>query len=1155
MKIRYMENSLFLGLSPYKSDELEYLPVRKDDVRKLAFMLDSNSVNILCSDPKVGKTSIINSAFAPSALQAREATALIFNVPQFHFGDLVLEKQLVEAINAMCQKPTYLDLCFEDDHSLWYASKKLQACYPASKKFYLIFDQFDNIFTYGSAARREFATALAQIIYGDVPNSFATEIQKIMMGESDTVVPKDAMPLLLDSPRVSVLFSVSQDLYSSLAQFNDQIRGIFQNTMFLSPFDVDSAKEAVQAISAQPLPDIPVAAFDTAATDRLVSHFASSGGTVNPGLLRNAVLFLRKYAAGSGSGSISVSDIDNSGFLQMSYVDEAMALLSGDESRAAIMAFVNGEMALAGETQPLPAYRGVAVCKYGVSDTDLELLASHYVLRSRISDDGRIYYLPFSADVFRRLRTADESTIGPGEKNTPLPQAAPMPMPAPRAAAFVQADARAQKSRITKPVLYASAMVVLISLAFVFVAFSMKDDAERNASQAKSSMLSAIAFQKLDTDPTLSLRLSQKSVFHDTSNVQAYSAMLTSFYNTDIFYNIAGIIEDNKTMAKAEVSMSGNYLMTYIKNDQAEKYSARILRENGDVVVDIPHKMEITSISMSAGENKIITTSYDSVARVFGMDGRLLMEIANHRALLWKASISPDGRYIATAGSDGNVMVWDSLGNAVSTLSGHDFDVYCVGFSPDGQSVLSSSGDNTARLWSVDGKRCKVMSIKDDNRFCMSLISQAVFSPDGKYILLAANDYLNKNHKARLWDLDGNELTSFAGHDKWINSVGFSHDGKHVITSSRDNMVRVFGLEGRLEKLLKGHNSNVWSAAYKSDDKSIVTVGDDHTIRTWGISKRFESYESAVNVGFAVFSPDGLRIMVVQDTLAQAWNLVGEVMANFAGHNAPVTTARMSYTGTMVATASKDSTARIWDRDGNLLHEIRHDGIVYDAIFSPDDQYLVSVSGDSSIIIHNIATRQDIISKGSHQGGVTSVAFSPNAPVFVTGGMDGKVILHDISGKAVRIFQGHDGRVNSVCFSPNGQSIISTSSDETAVLWDNLGQMKFTFRGYENKVNSAVFSPDGKYIATTSDDGSARLWTPDGKDIMNFHHDGRVSDAVFSPDGKYLLTVFHSSTGLKTIKLRMLSPDDINRHIDQLDLYGKVWQPDSETLKKYGVGE
>ncbi len=1128
-----MKNTLFLGIDCYRAGEI--LPCREDEVRRLSVMIDSNSVCVLRSAPKTGKTSLVNATITPENLDRRNAVAVRFDIPKFRFGDKVLEKQLVAIINSLCDKPTYLDLAFENDGSLWYAAKKLQANYKDKKKFYFIFDDFDNYFTYGEAARREFAASLARLANGEVPNKVSEKLQEIMLGESDVPLPQDGMMLLIEPPKISLLFVVGNSTFPLLSQLSDAIPNIFRNTLELEPFDVDAAKKAVPLIANEIHGDLPPMSVETPAVEYIVSHFASSGGTVNPGLLRNAVLFIRQEA--KKSDTLTLPMVETSEFFNVSYFDEAMD--SMDEGRRnSLISFALGEMLVEGESQPLPAYRGKALTQYRVGEDDLDFMESRYVFKSKIADDGRIYYQPFSGEIFNKLKGRGVSSAAP-KIHRPAALLAPAPSPAPK-----------KVHTPNRLMMLALASVTLVSLATVLLAFSLKGDAERNENIAKSNMLSAFAFQKLDSDPTFSLRLAQQAIKLDSCNTSAYGALLNSFYNTDIFYNISGDIDGN--VVKAEISSDGEYVMTYVKDEQNGRYAARILYENGDVLIEIPHSTEVTSVAMSPDRQKILTTSYDSTARVFDLRGRELLKIDGHKAIIWTADFSPDGRGILTAGSDFNVMVWDSLGNWVSTLKGHDFDVYCAKFSPDGTRVLSSSGDNTARLWSLDGKSCKVLTIKENSEFSVSLVNQAVFSPDGRYILLAANDFRNKNHRARLWDLDGNEMISFSGHDDWINSVGFSADGKHIITSSRDKIVRVFALSGALEKELKGHNSNVWSAAYKPDNQTIVTVGDDHTIRTWSIGKRFESYDKAKNVSFAGFSPNGLKIMVVQDSTAQSWNLTGDVVATFTGHHANITTSRFSPDGAMVLTACKDGTAALWTADGTPEMSFNeHKSTVNDAIFTCDGKCVITVSDDSTAIVHDLQSDAVNVIRGKF--GITAVCSSPEPNIFATGNSNGDVSVCDISGKVLRSFHAHDARVNSVAFSPDGKYIVSSSSDETAVLWDNVGQRLYTFRGYENKVNSAVFSPDGKYIATTSDDGFASLWTIDGKDIMHFKHDGVVRNAVFSPDGKYLLTVFRSDAGLKTLKLRMLNPDGITKHIDQLDLYGTVWQPDEATMKKYGI--
>ncbi|MCR4559915.1 MAG: hypothetical protein K5685_07535, partial [Bacteroidales bacterium] len=211
-----MENfsGYFLGTQPYGTNEGGCLPYREDEIKRLNFMLDNERVSVLSSEKRMGKTSLINSVIsAEEKLSAKKVMALKFDVPPFKFGEQVLEKQLVSFFISKCQKPSYIDMAFENDNSLWYASKKLQACFPEISRFYLIFDSFENFFTYTDSARKEFAKTLSGLIYGDIPQKFNEEIQNIMLGKSDAVLPKDAMKLLYESLNVSVLFSVSEDSY------------------------------------------------------------------------------------------------------------------------------------------------------------------------------------------------------------------------------------------------------------------------------------------------------------------------------------------------------------------------------------------------------------------------------------------------------------------------------------------------------------------------------------------------------------------------------------------------------------------------------------------------------------------------------------------------------------------------------------------------------------------------------------------------------------------------------------------------------------------------------------------------------------------------------------------------------------------------------
>ena len=800
------------------------------------------------------------------------------------------------------------------------------------------------------------------------------------------------------------------------------------------------------------------------------------------------------------------------------YIEAVSKLdIPGEEAR--VSSFIQSEMLINGGSST-PAFRESAIHRHGINPHTLDTLTQNNVFKRRVMPSGLVYYTPAYQNFAQDFHNAHKNGEG-----SQLPF----------------------KSISTKALgVVAAAVAFIVLLAFSF------HNSEYSSTLARSNMLSSFAFQKLDKDPTFSLRLAQKAIELDSTNQQAYSALLNSFYNTDIFYNISSHLSN--ITGKADVAPDCQHILSLEKDYDKDFYALRVESVNGEQIALIPHPAEITSATMSPCGRYIITTAHDSIARLFTTNGSEIRRFTGHNAILYHAAFSPDGSKIATAGSDGNVVVWDTTGNKIITLESLDGDVYYTSFSHDGKRIVAAGDDVAAKVFSTEGELLTSLEIHEDPRFAISVFLTAEFSPDGRYILTTSIDRLNKNHKAKLWDKYGNELIEYTGHSDLLNSAFFSKDGLSVITASNDNNVRVYSLSGEIIKILKGHSGNVYSARIAPDGQNIVSVGSDKTIRTWDIAQRFETYPDAEGISFACFSPDCINLAVVKDTVAYLWDLTGETAAEYKGHTKHVNTARFSHDGKLVATASDDGTVKLWEKGGKLIKTFAcHTQKVNDAVFSPDDNYLVSVSNDSTIAINNLSTG-DLIKTRGHGSEVKSITFSPeDNGLFATGSADRKIVIHNIKGDIINTFTGHEGAINTVAFSPDGKYIVSASDDKTAILWNINGSIRHTFRGYENKVNSAGFSPDGHYIVATSDDGVASIWTTDGKDIIKFKQEGKAESASFSPDGKYLTAIHSNINGQRTVKIRLLNANDINRHIDKLEIYGTVWKPDVESEQRYGM--
>jgi len=142
-----------------------------------------------------------------------------------------------------------------------------------------------------------------------------------------------------------------------------------------------------------------------------------------------------------------------------------------------------------------------------------------------------------------------------------------------------------------------------------------------------------------------------------------------------------------------------------------------------------------------------------------------------------KPTAAPDGRHVALVCGDG-VLRWLDLATAAVTEVVRDFRGD-VGFG--GGELLLRNED--LRAWDPAHPRVRVL-----HRYFGPV--QALASVPGRPQVVVASDRI-----VDIWDLARGDKRSLAGHSLKVSAMAVSADGRRLVTSSRDNILRLYDLE------------------------------------------------------------------------------------------------------------------------------------------------------------------------------------------------------------------------------------------------------------------------------------------------------------------------------------------------------------------------
>ncbi|XP_041058700.1 apoptotic protease-activating factor 1 isoform X4 [Carcharodon carcharias] len=375
------------------------------------------------------------------------------------------------------------------------------------------------------------------------------------------------------------------------------------------------------------------------------------------------------------------------------------------------------------------------------------------------------------------------------------------------------------------------------------------------------------------------------------------------------------------------------------------------------------------------------------------MTGDLIADLmTSSYSTIQSCDVSLTSPLLAVALSHNSVELWNlELRKRVADCSGHLSWVHCVQFSLDGSALLSSSDDQTVRLWDTNKvhsssavslvqdmdavfQEGEVTVLVSDNKKCLQLINGKTGDvmcqsevQDSRIRCCCLDQHINLaafgcgDGILKVLELpSGKILKTLIGHTECVQRCQFTPDGMMLISSSDDATIRIWNWRTEECKVLEGHTEQVKNFKLLREPQ-LLSWSFDGTVKVWNyisgeLLKNYDAHKGATVLSCDASSSGSEIASASADKSAKIWSLNSTLPLHvLTGHNACVRSCKFTWDNKSLATGDDNGEIRIWRvQDGSLLHicseesenkDSKHGGWVTDLHFSLNSKMLVSTGG------------------------------------------------------------------------------------------------------------------------------------------------------------------------------------------------------------------
>jgi WD40 repeat protein len=442
---------------------------------------------------------------------------------------------------------------------------------------------------------------------------------------------------------------------------------------------------------------------------------------------------------------------------------------------------------------------------------------------------------------------------------------------------------------------------------------------------------------------------------------------------------------------------------------------------------------------------------------------------------------------------------------------GHGGDVRGCAIDAAAVRAITVTTDARLHIWSVrSGERLASLEIHGWGEGC-------AISADGTRAVVGARQ------RVTVWDLDAKqELAHHDDHGAEVQTVSISADGKTVLSSDRDGIVRLWQIDRDRRAQLGRHEAVVRCGAISADGRLGITGDDDRKVIVWDIERaqRIQTLPGhtyavggvaltatgdlaiSVCIGEArVWEPRSGQLLHTYDALGESthgcvlvdggaqalvaesgqelhrWTVAdGKLLVRHFAHGQDMTCVAATPDGKWYMTGGQDRVARVWQSASITgIDEAAYLRSITSMHASADGKSVwISGGGDGTrrVSILDGSELERLPPSGAH-------ALAEAGARVVTGGSGRTVVVHSRSSRdEIAKWEPTNDWLRCCAVDPTGKRLAYAGDEKLVFCSDFEGAGMVRLRGHGDWIRALAWTAEGRLVSV-DDDGELRFWEVD----------------------------------------------------------------------------